>query len=191
MLRVEIRQIGADDWRALRDIRLAALQDAPQAFASTYGREAAFAEADWLRWIGRGDTFLAYAPELGAAPVGIVGGYDGEPGTIELISMWISPEARGRGIGRALVEAVVGRARAKGMTRVHLWVAESNRSARLLYERCGFRQTAERQPLPSNPQLPEIGMARSLDRLESAGLAMWPLHQAPLHQAPAREGAGA
>lgn len=186
MLRVEIRQIGADDWRALRDIRLAALQDAPQAFASTYGREAAFAEADWLRWISRGDTFLAYAPELGAAPVGIVGGYDGEPGTIELISMWISPEARGRGTGRALVEAVVGRARAKGMTRVHLWVAESNRSARLLYERCGFRQTAERQPLPSNPQLPEIGMARSLDRLASAGLAMWPLHQAP-----AREGAGA
>jgi ribosomal protein S18 acetylase RimI-like enzyme len=105
--------------------------------------------------------------------------------------MWISPGARGRGIGRALVEAVLGQARAKGMTRVHLWVAESNRSARLLYERCGFRPTAERQPLPSNPQLPEIGMARSLDRLASAGLARWPLHQAPLHQAPAREGAGA
>jgi len=102
MLQVEIREIGADDWRALRDIRLAALQDAPQAFASTYGREAAFAEADWLRWISRGDTFLAYAPELGTAPVGIVGGHDGEPGTIELISMWISPEARGRGIGAGL-----------------------------------------------------------------------------------------
>jgi ribosomal protein S18 acetylase RimI-like enzyme len=72
------------------------------------------------------------------------------------------------------------------MTRVHLWVAESNRSARLLYERCGFRPTGERQPLPSNPQLPEIAMARSLDRLAGAGLATWPLRQAP-----AREGAGA
>ena len=184
MLRVEIREIGAGDWRALRDIRLAALQDAPQAFASTYEREAAFAEADWLRWISRGDTFLAYAPEPGTAPVGIAGGYEGEPGTIELISMWISPGARGQGIGRALVEAVVGRARAKGMTRVHLWVAESNHSARLLYERCGFRPTGERQPLPSNPQLPEIAMARSVDRLASAGVAMWPLHPAP-----AREGA--
>ena len=99
--------------------------------------------------------------------------------------MWISPEARGRGIGRALVEAVLGQARAKSMTRVHLWVAESNRSARLLYERCGFRPTAERQPVSSNPQLPEIGIARSLDRLD-AGLAMWPPHQAR-----AREGAGA
>jgi ribosomal protein S18 acetylase RimI-like enzyme len=169
MLRVEIREIGARDWQALRDIRLAALQDAPQAFASTYEREAAFTESDWQRWISRGDTFLAFAPGLGTAPAGIVGGYEGERGTIELISMWISPEARGNGIGRALVEAVVGRAREKGMTRVHLWVAESNRTARLLYERSGFRPTGERQPLPSNPQLPEIAMARSLDRLASAG----------------------
>ena len=77
MLQVEIQEIGAGNWRALRDIRLAALRDAPQAFASTYEREAAFTEADWLRWISRGDTFLAYAPELGAAPVGIVSGYEG------------------------------------------------------------------------------------------------------------------
>jgi ribosomal protein S18 acetylase RimI-like enzyme len=162
------------------------LQDAPQAFASTYEHEVAFGEADWMRRISRGGNYLAYAPELGTAPVGIVGGYEAGPGTIELISLWVSPAARGREIGRALVEAVVGRARAKGMTRVHLWVAESNLSARLLYERCGFRPTAERQPLPSNPKLPEIGMARSLDRLASADLAMWRLHQAP-----AREGSGA
>jgi hypothetical protein len=34
----------------------------------------------------------------------------------------------------------------------------------LLYERCGFRPTAQSQPLPSNAQVTEIGMARSLDR---------------------------
>jgi GNAT superfamily N-acetyltransferase len=161
---VEIREIGADGWRAMRDIRLAALQEAPQAFASAYEREVAFAEADWLRWISGGASFLAYAPELGTAPVGIVAGFEEAPGTIELISLWVSPSARGHGIGRALVGAVVGWARAKGMPRVHLWVAESNHNARLLYERCGFRPTAERQPLPSYAQMTEIGMARSLDR---------------------------
>jgi ribosomal protein S18 acetylase RimI-like enzyme len=41
---------------------------------------------------------------------------------------------------------------------VHLWVTEANRPARLLYERCGFTLTGERQPLPSNPDLGEIGM---------------------------------
>jgi hypothetical protein len=31
-------------------------------------------------------------------------------------------------------------------------------SARALYERCGFSPTGERQPLPSDPGLDEIGM---------------------------------
>jgi GNAT superfamily N-acetyltransferase len=159
----EIREAGADDWQAMRDVRLAALRDAPQAFASTYEREVAFTEADWQRRIAGGGSFLAYAPELGTAPAGIAGGFEIAPGTIELVSMWVSPQARGHGIGQALVQAVVGWARARGATRVHLWVTEKNDHARLLYERCGFQATAERQPLPSDPEVTEIGMARPLE----------------------------
>ena len=157
---VQIREVGADAWQAMRDIRLAALRDAPDAFASTYEREAAFAEADWQRWIAGGGNFLAYGPEFGTAPAGIAGGFEAEPGTIELVSMWIRPDARGHGIGQALVETVIGWARGRGISRVHLWVAENNDQARRLYERCGFSPTAERQPLPSNPALTEIGMVR-------------------------------
>jgi GNAT superfamily N-acetyltransferase len=161
---VEITEIGADGWRAMRDVRLAALQDAPGAFASTYAQEVAFAEPDWQRRISGGGNFLAYAPGFGSAPAGIVGGFETGPDTIELVSMWVRPDARGHGIGQALVRAVVGWAGAKGAARVHLWVAEDNASARLLYERCGFRPTAERQPLPSNPDLIEVGMVRAIDR---------------------------
>ena len=32
----------------------------------------------------------------------------------------------------------------------------------MLYERCGFTATGERQPLPSNPALGEVGMTRPL-----------------------------
>jgi GNAT superfamily N-acetyltransferase len=157
---VVVREIEADGWRAMRDMRLEALRDAPQAFASTYEREVAFAEADWQRRIGGGGSFLAYSPELDVAPVGIAGGFEAEPGAIELVSLWVRPRARGHGVGEALVEAVVAWAWAKGMPRVHLWVTEANSSARLLYERCGFRPTAERQPLPSDPGLIEMGMVR-------------------------------
>jgi GNAT superfamily N-acetyltransferase len=157
---VQIREVGADGWQAMRDVRLAALRDAPDAFASTYEREAAFAEADWQRRIAGGGNFLAYAPGLGAAPAGIAGGFETGPGTVELVSLWVRPQARGHGIGQVLIEAVVGWAWAKGMSRVHLWVAENNGHARLLYERCGFSPTAERQPLPSNVELTEIGMVR-------------------------------
>jgi ribosomal protein S18 acetylase RimI-like enzyme len=161
----QIREAGADDWQAMRDVRLAALRDAPRAFASTYEREIAFTEADWQRRIASGGSFLAYAPKPGSAPAGIAGGFETGPGTIELVSMWVRPQARGRGIGQALVETVVGWARARGASRVHLWVTENNGHARLLYERCGFRPTAERQPLPSDPEVTEIGMVRPLETL--------------------------
>jgi len=158
---VEIREVGAGGWQDLRDIRLAALRDAPRAFASTYEREAAFAEAEWRRRIGPGGNFLAYTVELGPHPAGMACGFESGPGTVELVAMWVRPQARGRGIGQALVGAVIGWAGARGAVRVHLWVTENNDNARLLYERCGFRPTDERQPHPSDAEVAEIGMLRS------------------------------
>jgi GNAT superfamily N-acetyltransferase len=115
---VEVREIGAGGWRAMRDVRLEALRDAPYAFASTYEREAGFGETDWQRRIAGGGNFLAHAPELDVAPVGIAGGFEAEPGTVELVALWVRPHARGHGVGAALVEAVVGWAWAKGIARV-------------------------------------------------------------------------
>lgn len=156
---VLVREAIADDWQALRDIRLAALRDAPEAFASTYEQQAAFGEADWLRRIARGGTFLAYLPEVSASqPAGLAGGYTERPGRVELVSMYVRPRARGRGVGEALVASVIEWAGARDAASVHLWVTEANRPARLLYERCGFTLTGERQPLPSRPDLGEIGM---------------------------------
>jgi GNAT superfamily N-acetyltransferase len=157
---VEVRVIRPDGWRGLRDMRLAALQEAPYAFASTYQQEAGYGEADWRRRITGEGSFLAYVPWLGAAPVGMVCGFEAEPGTAELVSLWVRPHTRGHRIGQALVEAVVGWAQIKGLGRVHLWVNQTNDSARRLYERCGFTLTGSRQPLPSHPEMTEIAMAR-------------------------------
>jgi GNAT superfamily N-acetyltransferase len=146
----------------MRDVRLAALQDAPYAFGSTYGREARFAEAEWRRRASTRNNFLAYLPELGGTPAGIAAGIEEEPGAFELVSMWVHPDARGRMAGSALITAVAGWARARGAVALHLWVTESNKPARRLYERSGFTPTGERQPLPSDPDLAEIGMTRPL-----------------------------
>jgi GNAT superfamily N-acetyltransferase len=160
---VLVRAVDPDDWEVLRDIRLAALRDAPDAFGSTYEQQAAFTEEDWRRRAAEVAAFLAYVPEVSATePAGLAGGYPEEPGVIELVSMWVRPQARGHGVGEALVTAVADWAKRSEAATLHLWVTESNRSARLLYERCGFAPTGERQPLPSNPDLDEIGMARSL-----------------------------
>jgi GNAT superfamily N-acetyltransferase len=149
------------EWETLKDIRLEALQDAPGAFLSTYYEEVAFSEADWRRRISRGGTFFAYVPEVDRTePVGLAGAFQekGKSATVELVSLWVRPQARGLGVGQALVAAVIDLARARNATAVHLWLTEMNKHARMLYERCGFSSTGERQPLPSNRKVNEVGM---------------------------------
>jgi GNAT superfamily N-acetyltransferase len=160
---VLVRETVVGDWQALRDIRLEALRDAPTAFGSTYEREAPRGEADWRNWISRGGTFLGYLPDLGAPePAGLIGCYQEDPLTVELVSMYVRPRARGRGVGEALVATVVNRAGKTSATTVHLWVTETNAPARALYERCGFALTGEHQRLPSDPSLGEVAMSRTL-----------------------------
>jgi ribosomal protein S18 acetylase RimI-like enzyme len=158
----ELRAVGADGWQAMRDIRLDALREAPYAFASTYAREAAYPEETWRERARSGNSIVAYLPELGSGPVGLVAGIQEVPDVLELVSMWVRPQARGRQVGSALVEAIVERARSGQLPQVHLWVTESNKPARRLYERCGFSPTGERQPLPSDPSLMELAMARAV-----------------------------
>jgi GNAT superfamily N-acetyltransferase len=158
---VLVRETVMSDWPALRDIRLAALRGNPEAFSSSYADQLTFGPEQWQQRIARGGTFFAFVPEaVGAGPAGMAGGYPEAPGLVELISMFVRPQARGHGAGEALIDAVLGWAAARGAGSVHLWVTEANQAARALYERCGFIPTGERQPLPSRPGLVEIGMAR-------------------------------
>lgn len=158
---VLVREAGPDEWQTLRDIRLAALRDAPQAFASSYAREAAFTREQWLgRFSARSITFFAFLPDV-AEPTGIAGVYAPDD-VADLVAMWVRPSARGHRVGEALVTAAAGWAGARAYDALYLWVTESNEPARRLYERSGFTPTGERQPLPSDPGLAEIRMRRPL-----------------------------
>ena len=56
----------------------------------------------------------------------------------EILTVAVDPACRGRGVGRALVQAAVVRAQAAGATAVFLEVAVDNFPAIALYERAGF-----------------------------------------------------
>jgi len=57
---------------------------------------------------------------------------------LEINGLAVDPDAAGRGIGRALVEAAVAEAAGRGARKVTLRVLGSNAVARRLYARCGF-----------------------------------------------------
>lgn len=63
---------------------------------------------------------------------------DCEDGVLLMDGIFVAPEARGRGVGSALLGAVVGEAAARGLSAVRLDVIDTNPRARAFYERLGF-----------------------------------------------------
>lgn len=90
--------------------------------------------ADWLT------TWIA---EVARTPVGFAGAaatrdQDLPPETGELVMINVLEEHAGRGVGRALLEAVEGHWRASGTSDAVLWVLAENTRARAAYERLGW-----------------------------------------------------
>lgn len=142
---MEIRRVRESEWEELRNTRLRALSDAPDAFESRYADAVQRADDWWIDWArrsagGEGQAmFLAWNDD---APIGIVGAFV-EGGRCWLISMWTDPSVRGRGIGTGLIEAAADFARTCGHAELQLAVRFENEPARRLYERCGFLETDE------------------------------------------------
>ena len=134
---IAVRSLSACEWQLKRDLRLAALQDSPRAFASSYDLEVHRSEDEWRGWPRDGAYFAAFDDRQA---VGIAGSWmrGGESDVTHLISMWVAPDARGAGIARLLTEAVVGWARERKATRLELEVAAGNDAAMRAYLRAGF-----------------------------------------------------
>jgi ribosomal-protein-alanine N-acetyltransferase len=66
-------------------------------------------------------------------------------GEAEILSIAVATSERGRGIGRALMGAHLGRLAAAGVTSVFLEVERGNAAALALYQRLGFETVGERK----------------------------------------------
>lgn len=134
------RRARPDEWGRIKALRLRALREEPNAFHSRYEDAVEQSDDEWRDWLGRAKLFVAGDYDA------ICGAYVRDDGEAQLIAMYVVPEARGRGLGRALVAAVEDWARAQGHARVFLNVMDGNAAARALYDSCGYESTGERRP---------------------------------------------
>jgi GNAT superfamily N-acetyltransferase len=169
-----VRRIKPDEVEVFKQTRLAALLDTPSAFGSTYEREVAFLDAEWVSRAamsasGR-ERAMFFASDAGEA-IGLVGGYRSpDPMQLaELISMWTAPSARRRGVGRALVAALIEWATATGAETVALWVTIGNEPAESFYASLGFEPTGEEQPIGPGRSEDEARMALRIGRESAEG----------------------
>jgi GNAT superfamily N-acetyltransferase len=153
---LEVRAVRASDVAPLRALRLRALADAPDAFATATDEEASRPDSDWERLACESeaaDAGVVYAAIDGERWVGMAAGrwHDRERGIANLWGMWVDPELRGQGVGERLVQAVRSWVSVAGGCCVRLGVIAGEGDATPFYERLGFVRTGEVAPLRRDP----------------------------------------
>jgi len=146
---VLVRRVSAQEWVELRELRLRALADAPDAFLTTLAEVQGRSDDDWCEWAEHSAKSMDSAVFVDDGFSGLAGAFVQEPGVVMLFGMWVAPERRGSGLASALVDAVVAWARGLGAGRVVLWVVVGNGRAQRLYEKSGFAPTGVRKPVRS------------------------------------------
>lgn len=136
---MKITQLSPDEWQKYRDIRLLALKSDPHAFGSSYEEEINLSENDWrnrikVMWFAMVDGEVA----------GLVGLLQRENlASIHcgyIISLWVKPALRGRGIAKVLVEKLKDLAPSLGLRKMSLQVSSTQPETKRLYEKIGFEE---------------------------------------------------
>lgn len=128
---VHLHWLQAGEEARLRRVRLRALLESPACFGSEFDEVVQRSPESWTDQLAQLPTLVAV---LDDRDVGMVRGVPGP--SWELISLWVAPEVRGRGVGARLVEGL-----GKRSSQLHLSVHRSNEPARKLYARLGFEES--------------------------------------------------
>jgi GNAT superfamily N-acetyltransferase len=172
----QVRRVSADDWSALRTMRLEALQDpaAPIAYLETYDEALARPDAFWQDRAASAATGPVTAQFVAITEqgdwVGSATGLREERGNhdwaghpishlqVHVVGVWVHPGHRGAGVLDRLVGAIRGWAGEHGVERYRLLVHEDNARAQAAYRKLGFAPTGALVPLSAGN---EIEMALS------------------------------
>ena len=144
---MEIRFLESNDGEAFWELRLEGLRDQPEAFGSSYqetlARPPQVRLEQFQQNVAKPDKCIIGAWANGKL-VGVAG-LRREEGMKErhkagIWGVYVTPSARGRGVGRALLEAVIQQARTiPNLEQLSLGVGTNNIAARNLYLSLGFQ----------------------------------------------------
>ena len=152
-MNLKITRLSPEEWAAYRALRLEALQSEPQAFHSTFSEYASRPSSYWRERLADSaeskNSWLLFARGDNGALLGMVGAVVEGTGA-DVISMYVTSEARGQGIGRALLTALLDELKSRGVKKATLQVNRIQEAAVRLYRRCGFSAVKEIEFCPGD-----------------------------------------
>jgi GNAT superfamily N-acetyltransferase len=148
---VAVRHLQPDEVDRYRYLRLRALLDSPAAFTATWDEENAMPDSAWVARVESSESAIVVA-DTGAELVGLAGGIPWE-GRLRVVSVWVAPGWRRRGLARQLVEQVCEWGAATGYAEAQIETAIGNADPQKLYQALGFVPVDEPPPDGCGPVL--------------------------------------
>lgn len=143
-----VERLNISEGGRWREIRLASLRDAPDAYGTTLAEVEFCLDEYWTKQVNNLPTWVAVMNGVDSGVVRAAASTEDADAAF-LISLWVSPAARGKDVASALIDAVVTWAKSRGCFRLVLDVADYNSPAIALYVRRGFIPTGETGTLPA------------------------------------------
>lgn len=137
-----VRDLSADDWPAVREIYVEGIRGGDATFETgTPSWESWDAAHPELRLVGeRGGSVVGWAA---LSPASSRSCYRG----VGEVSVYVAGEARGTGLGRALLHELVERSEQAGYWTLTAGVFPENEASIRLHKACGFREVGVRERL--------------------------------------------
>jgi len=174
---MEVRQVRKSDGPLLRELHLRMYADSPNAFGESLAEAQAMPMERWegrARKLAESGHAIGFVAVEGDRAIGFIAAYVGRyrDGSIQhdarqavtLTRAWVDPQARRRGVGQALANAVISWARDRAAQELEVQVTQGNVPAASLYSRLGFTDTGRREPLPSNRGVQMCFLIRRLEQ---------------------------
>lgn len=154
---ITIRRIRAGEMELYKMVRLAALQDAPYAFTSTYAGALQRTEESWREQVERtvqGSDRATFIVVDADEAVGLAALYraEGHSEVGELLQVWVAPQYRGGSVAKDLMDAVITWAADNGYRKIIAGVRPENARAIRFYVKYGFTPLDAAQDYGQDPQ---------------------------------------
>ena len=144
-----VRALGEEEWEQYRSVRLAALEDSPDAFVASADEEGAFEEDFWRMRLRRSSACSPSrrAPRSGSPASARPARSEEDNAGRRAVRAVGRPAARGTGVATQLVQAGADAARQQGRSHLAYWVGTDNGRAVAFASGFGFRPTDFRRPM--------------------------------------------